>query len=419
VSVDTAGVEGNGAVSGRPAISADGRYVAFASSATNLVWNDRNNEADVFVRDRAAQVTARVSLSGIFVEGNASSGQPAISADGKIVAFSSKATNLVAGDTNGRVDVFVRDLTPRWPTTTRVSLSGTGTEGDGVSNDPSISGDGQFVTFTSSATNLVPGDANASSDVFLRDRTAATTSLVSANPNGGPGNAPSANAEISPDGTWIAFDSYATDLVRRDTNGRRDVFLRERTSSSTVTVSLSTSDGPGNHDSFEPTVSNLGVVAFSSDATNLVSRSDTNGVTDVFVRSTSTYRSSQARGGAAVGGWAPAISADSSALVFASGSASLAPNDTNGVADLFMPSRRTPNCTPSSGGRFDCDLTAGGEPVPGTVEWYFDGVHDPSLDNLTTVQVTLCQLEIIAEVRVVIGGGAGIAELRGTYGCVP
>jgi Tol biopolymer transport system component len=419
VSVSTAGAEGNGPAGGRPAISADGRYVAFVSAASNLVQNDQNNESDVFVRDRSAMTTARVSVSGAGAEANAASFQPALSADGAVVAFVSKASNLVAGDTNGQVDVFVRVRSWVAPTTTRVSRSTAGVQGGNLSHDPSVNGDGRFVTFTSYAANLVPGDTNQASDVFLHDRSNGTTSLVSVDTTSGPANGNSANAEISADGDWIAFDSFASDLVASDTNARRDVFLRGRVAATTELVSVpARSRTQGNGDSFDPTVSDNGIVAFSSNATNLVS-GDANGLTDVFVRSNSTYASSEAwDSGGPVGGLAPAISADGFALVFTSASADLAPGDTNGATDLFMPNYGSPNCTSSGGGQVACDLTASGGPVPSSVRWYFDGAHDPSLDDMTIVQVALnCQPGYLGIVRAEVASGAGIAALTGLYIC--
>jgi Tol biopolymer transport system component len=424
VSVSTAGTEANSPTTGRPAISADGRYVAFDSFASNLVWNDGNGRSDVFVRDRMAMTTTRVSMSSAFVEGNGDSLGPAISEDGRRVAFTSAATNLVRGDTNGRRDVFVRDLLPRWPATTRVSVSDTGEQGNLDSRDPSISGDGQFVTFTSDATNLEEAefDGNVVSDVFLRDRTAGTTTLLSysiliANS----GNGPSANAEISADGRWIVYDSFASDLVVDDL-GARDVFRKDRTAGHATKISVTHDGSLSTGASFEPTVSNDGTVAFSSNSTNLTAAGDTNNTVDVFVRSgQSTYLMTRTGvNGGFGGGWWPAISADGQALVFNSGNSDLVPNDTNQRGDLFVSGPRSAFCMIGSGRTLDCDLTARPEAAPTTVQWYFDGVHDPSLDNQTVVQVAVaCQPKTIHEVRAVIGGPAGLAQVYSEYLCPP
>src|SRR5439155_1571627 len=146
----------------------DGRFVAFDSTATNLVSGDTNAASDVFLRDVAAGQTTRMSVSTSGVQGNGASSTPAISANGLFVAFQSSATNLVGGDTNGVADVFVRDVAGR--ITTRVSLSTAAAQANDQSSEPGMSADGRFVVFTSLATNLVAGDTNGVADVFVRDR---------------------------------------------------------------------------------------------------------------------------------------------------------------------------------------------------------------------------------------------------------
>jgi hypothetical protein len=161
VSLGRDGVQGNGfsfSSTGSRPLSADGRFVAFDSFATNLVPGDTNNRRDVFVRDRQGGTTRRVSLGSGGAQGNGDSVLPSISAGGRFVAFISGATNLVPGDTNGFIDVFVRDR--QAGTTERVSLGPDGVQGNG--------GDSRFVAFTSGATNLVPGDTNGVEDVFVR-----------------------------------------------------------------------------------------------------------------------------------------------------------------------------------------------------------------------------------------------------------
>jgi hypothetical protein len=148
-------------------LSADGRYVAFRSAASNLVAGDTNAVQDVFVRDRQAGTTTRVSLASDGTQADALSDEPAISADGRYVAFISEATNLVAGDTNALADVFRHDT--QTGTTIRVSLSTSGVQADGRSDDPALNGDGRLVAWESEATNLVAGDTNAKQDIFVRD----------------------------------------------------------------------------------------------------------------------------------------------------------------------------------------------------------------------------------------------------------
>ena len=167
VSVSSTETQGNGAVRfGEPVISSDGRYVAFSSSASNLVPGDTNGSEDVFVRDRKLGTTRRVSVSSTEAQGNGDSWAPAISSDGRYVAFSSSASNLVPGDTNGSYDVFVRDR--KLGTTRRVSVSSTETQGNGDTWAPAISSEAG--TSPSIHSNLVPGDTNDSHDVFVRDR---------------------------------------------------------------------------------------------------------------------------------------------------------------------------------------------------------------------------------------------------------
>src|SRR5919106_3108656 len=189
VSVSSTGAGGNNQ-SDMPAISGDGRFVAFVSLADNLVPNDTNGFADTFVHDRLTNTTERVSVSGREREGNGHSGlvgvaaYPAISGDGRFVAFVSEADNLVSGDRNGLADVFVRDRL--LGTTERISVSSDGAEADGSSEGPAISADGRFVAFQSDASNLVPG-ANPflfTNQVYVHDRETGTTEIVSVNAAG-------------------------------------------------------------------------------------------------------------------------------------------------------------------------------------------------------------------------------------------
>jgi Tol biopolymer transport system component len=280
VSVSSLGVEGNMA-SYSTSISANGRYVTFASDASNLVPGDTNNSSDVFVRDRKLHKTSRVSVDSAGVQANSFSDEAEISAGGRYVAFRSMATNLVAGDTNGFRDVFVRDR--KLHTTVRVSVDSAGAQGNSFSDTPSISANGRFVAFRSESSNLVSGDTPGE-DVFVRDRKLHTTSLVSVDSAGVPGNGGSNDPVISPDGRYVAFDSDATNLVAGDTNAGEDVFVRDRSLHKTFRVSVTTAGVQGDSDSFYPALSaDRRFVAFASNATNLVS-GDTNGFRDVFAR---------------------------------------------------------------------------------------------------------------------------------------
>ena len=182
------------------------------------------------MRDRVAQTTTRVSVGNGGVQANGASFYTAINGDGRFVAFASEAANLVARDTNGGRDVFVRDRLTG--TTERVSVSSaeaqTAAGGNSVISFPSISADGQFVIFDSFAKDLVPGDTSHTSDVFVRDRLADTTSRVSVTNAGAEANNQSYSYHVSADGRFVAFISDATNLVAGDTNGFTDIFLRDR-----------------------------------------------------------------------------------------------------------------------------------------------------------------------------------------------
>jgi FG-GAP-like repeat/WD40-like Beta Propeller Repeat len=287
VSVATGGAQGNAySGSGGSAISADGRYVSFVSAASNLVAGDTNGSPDVFVHDRTTGATTRVSVASNGTEGDDYSwNTPTLSADGRYVAFFSSSSNLVAGDTNDMMDVFVHDRTTG--ATTRVSVATGGAQGNNHSNSTAwaISADGRYVTFTSFATNLVAGDTSTASDVFVHDRTAGTTTRISAATSGTQGNNTSNGSVISADGRYVAFSSEASNLVAADTNVQADVFTRDRTTGATTRVSVSNAgDQEADSSSYAPTISADGrYVAFTSDSTNLVA-GDTNGTYDVFVR---------------------------------------------------------------------------------------------------------------------------------------
>jgi Tol biopolymer transport system component len=324
---------------GPPAVSADGRYVAFASSAPNLVKSDRNRVADVFVRDRAAGTTERVSMVGRRTEANGESSQPAISPDGRFVAFGSFADNLVAGDTNFTGDVFLADR--QAGTIERVSVSSTGEQADNRSDGPAVNADGRFVAFSSSASNLVPGDDDGASDVFVRDRQAGTTESVSiVGPSPGFG-AHSGSAAISADGRYVAFDSWEPDLVPADTNNSFDVFVRDRTTGVLERVSVDSAGVEGDDWSLRPAISaDARFVAFHSVAGNLVP-GDGNNDFDIFVRDRqagTTVRASVTtagtEGGFQLGSSNPSLSADGRVVAFES-EAALVPEDSEFPVDVF------------------------------------------------------------------------------------
>jgi Tol biopolymer transport system component len=282
VSVNSRGAEGSDG-SYTPLISADGRFVAFASDATNLVPGDTNGALDIFVRDRLNGTTERVSVDSGGAEGNAGSYGPSISADGRYVAYASDATNLVPGDTNGFTDVFVHDR--QSGTTARVSVDSGGAQGNKFSDWPSISADGRYVAFESDASNLVPGDTNGVSDVFVRAWQSNYTEIMSVGSSAALGDGDSFTPSISADGSYVAFQSYATNLVSGDTNHFGDFFVRSRSRGTTERVSVSSAGVQGNGVSYgQPSISADGrYVVFASYASNLVP-GDTNGDSDVFLR---------------------------------------------------------------------------------------------------------------------------------------
>src|SRR6266851_4170348 len=204
ISLALDGGEADGA-SFTPAISADGRYVAFASAASTLVSGDTNGTEDVFVYDRVAHTTERVSLSSAGEQGNGDSYGPAISADGRYVAFTSSASNLTAGDDNSDLDIFVRDRVAH--TTVLASVGPHGTMGDGPSVAPSISAEGRLVAFESDADTLVPNDTNGTGDVFVHDIVTGLTRRLSVGGNGEETESPSFGPAISADGSSVAFES--------------------------------------------------------------------------------------------------------------------------------------------------------------------------------------------------------------------
>jgi len=343
VSVNSTGAQGD--VAGgygsalNPSISADGRYVSFDSGSTNLVNGDTNGRTDVFVHDRLTGNTSRVSVNATGVQGDGDSAISSISADGRYVAFSSSATNLVAGDTNTVFDVFVHDRLTR--NTSRVSVSTGGAEGNSGSGGPSISADGRYVAFASTASNLVLSDYNTEVDIFVRDRLKGTTTLVSQSSSGTTGNRGSYSPSISADGRYIVFDSPAYTLIDGHVGEYWDVFVRDQVLGTTMLVSVNSSGIQGNNASSTHSLSPDGrYIAFGSDATNLVN-GDTNWMNDIFIRDMQTgaiTRVSVSTPGMEADGDSDfnAISAGGTCIAFRSFATNLVDDDSNGVWDIFV-----------------------------------------------------------------------------------
>jgi Tol biopolymer transport system component len=341
VSVASDRTQGTGS-SVRPSISANGLHVAFSSSAPNLVSGDTNGVDDVFVHNRDTGETFRISVASDGTQGNIASWFPSISSDGRFVAFQSWASSLVSGDTNEALDIFVHDRdTAR---TTRISVASDGTQGNGSSYHPSISANGRYVTFTSVASNLVSGDTNGWVDVFVHDRDIGETTRVSVATDKTQGNSGSFDSSISADGRLVAFQSWASNLVSGDTNETWDLFVHDRVTGKTTMASVASDKTHGNSASWAPSISADGrYVVFVSAATNLVS-GDTNGVDDVFVHDRDTGETTrvsvacdEAQGNSV--SWAPSISADGQFVAFESEASNLVSGDTNKTWDVFVHDR--------------------------------------------------------------------------------
>ena len=366
ISISSDGAEGDAdtATCG-VAVSADGRYTAFISEAGNLVAGDTNSTWDVFVHDRETSVTKRVSIASDGTQGNGSSGYWCgidISADGRYIAFVSSADNLVSNDTNSTNDVFVHDQNTG--ETSRVSVASNGTQGNGSSGywlGVSITADGQHVVFHSGADNLVSNDTNGDFDIFIKDRNTGNVTRVSVASNGDEGNDDSVYPTISADGNYIAFSSFATNLVSGDTNSTcpdfpnnnfscPDIFVHDLQTGGTERVSIA-SDGTQANDA-SGVLGGLAIsedgryVTFQSWASNLV-LNDTNGnrEPDVFVRdrqTNTTTRVSIASNGTQANGrsYFPSISANGRYVAFYSSASNLAVNDLNNREDVFVHDRQ-------------------------------------------------------------------------------
>jgi Tol biopolymer transport system component len=352
ISVSAAGAQGD-AASYSASMSADGRYTAFVSMASNLVPGDTNNGCDVFVRDNSSGAIERVSVSstGAQVDTGFSCDAPAISANGRFVAFHSDGAGLVPNDTSTNSDIFVRDR--EFGTTERVSVGsdgetpiGNGTE-FGNSLDPAISANGRFVAFMSSGRNLIPGRQIFETHVYVRDRLTGTTEIVSERPDGETTNGPAAQPSLSADGRYVAFVSFSEGLVPGDDNLGPDVFVRDRATGTTTAASVSSTGALPQYVSFrpqsvQPSISADGrYVAFSSNARDLVAGDDFND-NDVFLRdrvagttrmASVTPTGEQAFGGDSAGA---SISADGAFVAFHSSAGNLSPGGGFGTSDIIV-----------------------------------------------------------------------------------
>ncbi len=346
VSVDVDGNDGNGN-SYLGAVTPNGRFVAFHGNADDLVPGDGNDTHDVFVRDLRAGTTSRVSVATDGTEGNGVSSSPSLSANGRFVVFQSSASNLVSPDANGSVrDILMHDR--KTGETTRVSDATDGTQGSGSSyvSGASISANGRWVTFSSISPELQGDGGNTAYQVFVHDRKTGETRRVSGSPAGGPADADCETPSLSSSGRSAVFYSAAGNLGADPGNGSSQVFLHDLRTGTTIRVSEDTAGNPGIGESVDPVVTPNGrLVAFQSDAGNLLV-GDTNGVADVFVRDLrtgETRRVSVTSDGAEVGGRSssPALSSSGRRVAFNSFATDLVPGDTNGVGDVFLSDLQT------------------------------------------------------------------------------
>ena len=330
-----------------PSLAGPRRRVVFTSAATNLVAGDTNGSADVFARDGAGTIH-RVSVSFNGGQANGHSFQPDISSDGRFVVFTSTASNLVEDDTNGVDDIFVRDT--HAGTTRRVSLAGRSTQASGRSGTPAISPDGRFVSFESEAADLVRRDGNEVADVFVRDVSAGKTSRVSVSSEGDEQNASVAApfrqvSDVSRNGRYVVFDSDASNLVEGDTNRDTDVFVSDRRRETVERISVGTRGVQGDNDSFSPTItSSARFVSFQSFASNLAP----NGAAqeDIFVHDRkrgATVLATVSTEGTPRGPepnrqllQQPSLSKSGKVVAFITGAGNLTPGDTNNLVDVFV-----------------------------------------------------------------------------------
>jgi hypothetical protein len=387
VDVNLFGNAGDGGT-GSEDITPDGRFVEFFSSCANLVPGDTNGCADVFLLDRdpdgngifdeGNQTLERESLGANGTQGNGPGIYSSVSADGQLVAFTSYATNLVDGDNNGQGDVFVRDRSAG--TTTRISVGWDGQESDGESYLPSISADGRFVAFTSLANNLTPNDTNNQSDIFLYEITTGKTALVSVATDGGGANGGSSVARTSGDGGRVVFSSLASNLIPNDVNGVTDVFLYDA-ATGVVSRMSETPDGvAADADSLGPVISRDGLaVLFTSSSDNLIGL-DVTHVPCVFLRDLSagtiekvSVRSIGEPNGTSIG---YGMSDDHLQVTIGSDATDLVANDTNTDTDVFVRNRNIIYPYASSSNY--------GDGWPGTFGVPSLGVTDPPVFGATT-----------------------------------
>lgn len=328
-----------------PTLNSDGRYVVFWTDDSKLIPNDLNGTGDIYLRDRQLSETVRVSIGNGNVEANnLTFAENDISDNGTLVVYASNATNLIGGDTNGFTDIFVFDRS--LGAVARASITFNEVQTNGPSYKPVISGDGRFVAFRSQAANIVANRTSTQPDMFLFDRAGtpgARMAQINVHSNGTPANQEdnSGRIAINANGNYIAFDSIATNLVNNDTNGKRDIFLRDRTTNKTTRISTGLNGAQANGKSSDPAISATGrYIAFRSEASNLV-EGDTNNFADIFVydreedtitRVNVSREGEQANSNAEM----PSITANGRFVTFQSTAKNMILGDFNNTADIFV-----------------------------------------------------------------------------------
>ena len=399
-----------------PGISADGRFIAFSSQATNLVADDTNGVEDVFVAEVASGAIELISR-GIDGPANGVSSFARLSGDGRYVVFQSRASNLVPDDGNGVTDVFLYDRVTH--EMRRVSVGSDGSATDGPSITPTISDDGRYVAFASRATNLVaPAPSGAFEQIYVADWRTQSVQLASVNDQGQAANGISFLPDLTADGGQVAFKSEAFNLVPNDTNGEPDVFVRDLTANATQRVSVDDFGNQSNGLSGGPGISADGrFVAFISFASNFVP-DDGNGLSDVYVYDRFPPGRSQgliARVTVAIdnfgepnGGVADfpvSMSADGRWIGFASAASNLVPNDDNNDLDAFLA------CNP-----FDAFACAAATPTP-TPPQDFPCVGDCNGDGTVTIDDLIKMVNIALGLRSICGDDGVGACLAGDATC--
>lgn len=326
--------------------------LAFGMSActflqsSNINWSARSSNPIIIptptpVPTYCDSIICRASLDSNDIEGNGASGKGGVrvSGNGRYVVFESLANNLVVGDSNGFSDVFMKDM--QTGVTTLISSDSLGIQGDGSTNSPSISFDGRYIVFSSESTNLVSGDVNGVRDIFLKDTQTGATKLISSDSLGIQGGGVSNSPSISFDGRYIVFSSESTNLISGDINSTQDIFLKDTQTGVTTLISSDSFSVQSNGHSRTPWISSDGrYVVFESGATNFVS-GDMNGDQDIFKKDIQTgvitliSSDSSSIQSNSYSGYA-SISSDGRYVAFMSAATNLVAGDVNGMEDVFM-----------------------------------------------------------------------------------